>query len=105
MTTRPPRGLQLDLLSALVRLGQVADELDPAAEVPFPLDHVFSCDVPRLWAHLTPQTITWLRDSTGDLEPLLAHRERRRVALCWLGHAAWFAAGCIITAYFMSPPW
>jgi hypothetical protein len=55
----PPAGLQLDLLTIVVRLEQVRDEgtidwrADPIAE------RIITCDLPRMRALLTPETLAW----------------------------------------------
>lgn len=108
---RPPRGLQLDLACALVRLGQVEAELattEPAPDVPFVLGRVFECDVPRLWQYLAAGTVAWLGEQ-GEDEPRLAvywrERELHSLMWRWFGWVFAFAAGCGIAAWFMSPPW
>jgi hypothetical protein len=111
LKTAAPEGLQLDLLSALVRLEQVQAELKPDADVPFVLGRVFECDVPRLWAYISVRTLGWMaaQDLDTDRETQLGvariETMLRSRAVVWLGHAVAFAAGCVITAYFMSPPW
>jgi hypothetical protein len=60
-TIVPPEGLQLDLLSAVVRLQQIADEGGFYGDGPvdFLAERLLTCDLPRLRAHLSPETLEW----------------------------------------------
>ena len=51
-----PTGLQLDLLTTVSRLEQVADELLAGSLV---ASRLITCDLPRLREHLTPETLAW----------------------------------------------
>lgn len=66
--TAPPVGIQLDLLSAIVRLRQIGEELE-AGRDGFAMwlltDRVLTCDVPRLESHLTDATRTWWVNEAG----------------------------------------
>jgi len=53
-----PEGLQLDLLTVIVRLEQLRDEEAPNG-LPFIAERIISCDLPRLRGHLTPETLAW----------------------------------------------
>lgn len=58
-------GLQLDLLTAIVRLEQIRDEcLLPDGSLTSFGEYLFKyrileCDLPRLRVHLTPETLAW----------------------------------------------
>jgi hypothetical protein len=59
---KPPAGLQIDLLTVLTRLGQIAMEIEDGS-MGFALwlltDRVIKCDMPRLYAYLTQETLDW----------------------------------------------
>jgi hypothetical protein len=58
-TALPPTGLQADLLVVVQRLNQIelAGGFDQAS--PVVVERVLTCDLPRLRAHLTPETLLW----------------------------------------------
>lgn len=67
-----PTGLQLDLLTVIVRLEQIAAELKADFQVTHaPLwlylleDRVMKCDVPRLRGYLSAETLAWEAESTS----------------------------------------
>ena len=55
--TAGPSGLQLDLLTVIVRLEQIQEQ-GPEPEH-FVWDRVVTCDIPRLRGYLTPETLAW----------------------------------------------
>lgn len=52
----PPTGLQLDLLTVVARLEQVADELAGGS---LTAQRLITCDLPRLREHLDAETLAW----------------------------------------------
>lgn len=69
------------------------------------LARVLAYDMPRLWQYLDRRTVAW-HQATGDDEPRLAvaWREREqshRGARLLIAECAAFAAGAILTAYFL----
>lgn len=60
----PPSGLQLDLLTVIVRLEQIRDEWDEhqGFAEDLLLSRVIGCDVPRLRSYLAPETLAWAED-------------------------------------------
>lgn len=65
--TTTPQGLQLDLLRAIQRIEQTADEV--AEHCGITAQRLATCDAPRLRKYLTPQTIAWADEvSTQDGE-------------------------------------
>ncbi len=82
-----PHGLQLDLLAAVARLQQISDEGGFYGDGPVGLFAVrlLTCDLPRLRAYLTPETLAWAESvdepvTQPDEEPFpLRTRERGRL--------------------------
>ena len=58
-----PTGLQLDLLCMIARLEQIRDE-GGWEENAFLADRVLTCDLPRVRAYLTAETLAWA--ATGE---------------------------------------
>lgn len=53
-----PAGLQLDLLTLVARLEQIRDEGGWEANGVV-ADRLLTCDLPRMRAHLTSETLAW----------------------------------------------
>jgi hypothetical protein len=58
-----PSGLQLDLLTAIVRIEQAHRDPDMAE---FLLHRLATCDVRRLRTYLSPETLAWEENADGD---------------------------------------
>lgn len=54
-----PDGLQMDLLTVILRIRQLRDE-DYFDNGHWLWRRVVDCDLPRLEGHLTPETVRWL---------------------------------------------
>lgn len=72
-----PRGLQLDLLTVIVRLEQVGELLGGSADGVLPMfgwylltERVIECDVPRLRGYLTAETLAWEEQATAGRDPV-----------------------------------
>lgn len=77
----PPSGLQLDLLILLIRLEQVAQELDdgnPGLAMHLLTQRVLIHDLPRLAGYLTPETLWWAGGSMSGPDGDVAMRLRVR---------------------------
>jgi hypothetical protein len=67
-----PTGLQLDLLTAIVRLEQIGRLIANCNDLPADLwlylleERVIKCDVPRLRGHLAPETLAWEAENADD---------------------------------------
>lgn len=59
---KPPRGLQLDLATAVLRLEQLrrGGLADGHVSDVVVLDRLLTCDLRRLAGHLTPETLIWI---------------------------------------------
>lgn len=70
--TATPRGLQLDLATAITRIQEIAAAVDQDGRLS-PMGHwlltdrLLTCDVPRLRGHLSPDTENWLSEEAGGL--------------------------------------
>jgi hypothetical protein len=68
---QPPSGLQLDLLTAIVRLEQIGEELAKGTAAGQDMaeylleERVIKCDVPRLRSYLTAETLAWEQETEG----------------------------------------
>lgn len=70
-----PERLQMDILSAVVRIEQAHEEPGMAE---FLLYRLATCDAVRLRRHLTAETLAWEAEMrTVDPEPLRRHAEER----------------------------
>ena len=82
-----PTGLQLDLLTAIVRLEQIGRLVANCDDLPGDLwlylleERVIKCDVPRLRGYLTPETLAWEAEGNDDPpEDDLDGAEAQRIA-------------------------
>jgi hypothetical protein len=57
-----PEGLQLDLLTAVLRMRQIRDE---GSE--FILYRLLTCDLPRLEQYLEPETLRWAETTDAEI--------------------------------------
>lgn len=69
--TAPPTGLQMDLLTVVLRLRQYRDELAAGRDgfAWWLMDaRILGCDLPRLEGHLTAETRDWAATSVPELQ-------------------------------------
>jgi hypothetical protein len=61
MSKQVPAGWQLDLLTAVLRLEQIAGDggFYGGGPVEIVAERLLTCDLPRLRGYLTPETLTW----------------------------------------------
>lgn len=100
-------GLQLDLLTVILRLRQIQSEREDGLWLLW--DRILPCDLPRLESHLTPDTLAWMAanpDVTGSLCAVIITRFTvpRDVVFSQVGSMVPRPYVAIITARPPGPP-